>query len=310
MPAFNIAAALRPRHGVFCALASVSLFSSSFANANTAPRIGGAPVTSVTAAHYYSFQPWASDPDRDKLTFSVRNKPSWASFDSTTGRLYGTPIPPANVGTATGIVISVSDGTSRTSLPAFSIKVLPLPNNPPTISGAPAGSVAPGQAYSFQPTAKDPNGLRVTFGIWNKPAWASFDSATGRLSGTPGTSSVGTYSNILITAYDGYSKATLPVFSVTVQTPAGPVSTGSATVDWIPPTQNTDGTTLTDLAGYHLFYGTTAANLDHSVNIANPGLASYVISNLSPATWYFAMTAYNKGGAESDRSDVASIVTH
>jgi hypothetical protein len=208
-------------------------------------------------------------------------------------------------------VISVSDGHYRTSLPAFSIKVLPLPNNPPTISGTPAASVAASKAYSFQPTAKDPNGLKLTFGIWGKPAWASFDATTGRLYGTPGTSSVGKYSNIAITAYDGYSKAVLPAFSVTVtgQAPPPPVSTGSATLDWMPPTQNTDGTTLTDLAGYHLYYGTTAANLDHSVNIANPGLASYVISNLSPATWYFSMTAYNTSGTESDRSAVASIVT-
>jgi len=31
-----------------------------------------------------------------------------------------------------------------------------------------------------------------------------------------------------------------------------------ATVSWIPPTTNTDGTALTDLAGYKVYYGTVS----------------------------------------------------
>ena len=74
----------------------------------------------------------------------------------------------------------------------------------------------------------------------------------------------------------------------------------------MPPTQNTDGSTLTNLAGYHIYYGTSQSSLTNVVNITNPGLATYVLSNLSAATWYFAMTSITSTGAENPRSPVVS----
>jgi hypothetical protein len=313
---YNFAGAARPRHAVLRALTSVALLSSPWIVANAAPVLSGAPATSVTAAHHYAFQPGASDGGKT-LTFAIANKPSWAQFDTRTGRLYGTPLPQANVGTFSNISISASDGTARASLAPFSITVLALPNIPPKISGSPATAVASGHAYSFQPSASDPNGLRLVFGISNKPGWASFNGATGGLSGTPVAANAGTYSNIVITAYDGYSKAVLPSFSIVVQ-PAGstgsttpPVtspSTGSATLSWAPPTQNTNGSALTALAGYKIYYGTTPS-LGQSVTIANPGLTRYVFSGLSAATWYFEMTAYDKSGMESPPTALESLIT-
>jgi len=95
---------------------------------NHPPTISGTPSTAVLVKQNYSFTPAASDSDGDKLTFSIANKPSWASFDSKTGRLSGIPNN-ANTGTTTGIVISVSDGIASNSLEAFSLEVsfyLPL----------------------------------------------------------------------------------------------------------------------------------------------------------------------------------------
>jgi hypothetical protein len=94
--------------------------------ANTAPVISGAPSTSVTAASTYQFQPTATDADGDALTFSISNKPSWASFNPDTGRLSGTPADP-DAGSYGGIVIAVTDGTDTASLAAFSIQVNPAP---------------------------------------------------------------------------------------------------------------------------------------------------------------------------------------
>ncbi len=74
---------------------------------------------------------------------------------------------------------------------------------------------------------------------------------------------------------------------------------GSATVSWTPPTNNTDGSPLTDLAGYKIYYGTAPGSYDEVVDINNPGMTSYVIENLLPGDWYFAMTAYNTSGIES-----------
>lgn len=313
MDVFNAADAVRLRRPALRTLAAFALLSSPWIVATAAPMLSGSPVTSVVAAHYYAFQPGATDPGK-KVTFSIANKPSWAVFDTATGRLAGTPLP-SNVGTFSNIVISGSDGTASAHLAPFAITVLPLPNNPPRISGSPVTSVVAGHAYAFQPGATDPNGLTIKFGITGKPAWAAFDNNTGRLSGTPAAASVGTYANIVITAYDGYMKGVLPAFSIVVQaapsTPTqvpSPVSTtGSATLSWTPPTVNTDGSVLGNLAGYFIYYGTSPDNLNHSVTVTNAGLTRFVLSGLATQTWYFAMTAYNSIGVESGRTAVEPL---
>jgi hypothetical protein len=172
----------------------------------------------------------------------------------------------------------------------------------PAISGSPATSVVAGQRYSFQPSASDSNSSGLTFSIQNTPSWATFDSATGQLSGTPTAAEVGTYANIIISVSDGTSQAALPAFSIAV-TEAG---SGSATLSWTAPTENTNGTPLTDLAGYWIDYGTSADSLTEKVQIDNPGLVTYVVSNLSPGTWYFSITAYTTANMQSAPSEVAS----
>ena len=134
----------------------------------------------MTAGQAYNFQPSASDADGNTLTFSVQNKPAWATFTASTGRLSGTPTS-GNVGTFSNILISVSDGQATASLTTFSIAVTAATptNRPPTISGSPTTSLNSGTAYSFQPTASDPDGNALTFSIQSKPAWASFTPRPG-----------------------------------------------------------------------------------------------------------------------------------
>jgi hypothetical protein len=89
---------------------------------------------------------------------------------------------------------------------------------------------------------------------------------------------------------------------------ANNTSTGTATLDWMPPTQNTDGSVLTNLAGYTVYYGTSASNLTQSVKVTNPGLTAYTLSNLPSGTWYFAVTSYSSTGIESSRSGIVSTM--
>jgi hypothetical protein len=271
------------------------------APADRAPVIGGSPSTSIVAGSAYSFTPNASDPNGNALTFSIANRPSWASFSTITGQLSGTP-QAANVGGFSDIVISVSDGTLTASLAAFAIAVSAPANPPPTISGTPATSANAGTAYSFTPTASDPNGSTLTFSVQNLPSWAAFDTHSGMLSGTPGAADAGTDSNIVISVSDGTSSVSLAAFSISVTQAAS----GGATLSWSAPTQNTNGTALTNLAGYHIYYGTSTGNLSQSVQIANSGLTSYVLSNLAAGTWYFEVNAYTTAGAESVVSNIAS----
>lgn len=269
--------------------------------ANRPPTISGTPATSVTAGTAYTFTPVGSDPDGNTLTFSIQGQPSWASFSATTGRLSGTPTS-ANVGTSASIRISVSDGTASVSLPSFTIQVVAPANRPPTISGTSATSVTALNAYSFQPSASDPDGNPLTFSIQNRPSWATFNTATGALSGTPAVADVASYANIIITVSDGTALTSLPAFSIAVVQ----ASTGSAVLTWVAPTTNTDGTALTNLAGYRVAYGRSSTALDQSATINNPSVSTYTVEQLASGTWYFAVAAYTSGGGESALSTVAS----
>lgn len=270
---------------------------------NRAPTISGTPATSVTAGSAYSFRPVGSDPDGNTLTYSIQNRPSWANFSTTTGRLSGTPTA-ANVGTSARITISVSDGTATASLPSFTIQVNAAANRAPTISGSPLLSTVVGLLYEFQPNASDPDGDNLTFSIQNRPSWATFNTATGRLSGTPGVADVLNFANITISVTDGTAVASLPAFNLSVLA----LANGRATVTWTAPTTNTDGSTLSDLAGYRIVYGQSSEQLNQSVSVTNPGLTSYTVENLTTGTWYFGVRAVNAAGVESDVSNIATKI--
>jgi len=207
------------------AVLAMSFSSVSFAGTS----IYGTPTTSATATRYYGFQAWASDTDHKAVTYSIQNKPSWATFDTRYGHLYGVPSA-GNVGTYSNIVISASDGISSARLPAFSITVK-------SVSGTTSGS----------------------------------GSGTGTTGGGGTTS-----------------------------------SSGSVTVSWTPPTANTNGSTLTNLAGYTISYGPSASQLTTNVKVANAGVSSYVIDNLPAGTYYFGVSAYSSAGQSSRVSNVVS----
>ena len=283
------------------AQASLAPFTIVVTAPNRPPVISGSPATSATVGQAYTFTPTASDPDGQALTFSIANRPSWATFNTGTGRLNGTPAA-GNVGSHSGIVISVSDGTNSTSLPAFTLTVQTGANQAPVIGGTPGTSVTAGQAYAFTPTASDPDGQTLTFSISNRPAWASFNTSNGRLSGTPAAADVGSYAGIVISVSDGTASVSLPAFTLTVQQ----VQLGSATIRWTPPTEDTSGAPLTDLRGYRILYGTSRTNLNQTLELPNAGLTSGVVEGLGPATWYFAVKAYTASGAESALSNIAS----
>ena len=81
---------------------------------------------------------------------------------------------------------------------------------------------------------------------------------------------------------------------------------GNALLSWTPPTQNTDGSALTDLAGHKIHYGTTPGNYSKSITVSGAGISSFQVDNLPPATWYFAMTSFNSTGLESAYSSEVS----
>ena len=101
-------------------LFTITVKAASSTTTNTAPKLSGTPATSVTLGNTYSFKPTATDAEGNSLGFSIANRPSWATFSTTTGQLSGKP---TAAGTFSNIVISVSDGKVTTKLPAFAIAV-------------------------------------------------------------------------------------------------------------------------------------------------------------------------------------------
>jgi hypothetical protein len=162
--------------------------------------------------------------------------------------------------------------------------------------------VLSGAGYAFQPTAADADNDTLTFSIANKPSWATFSTSTGLLQGTPGVGDVGTTTGVVISVSDGKTSTSLGAFNVAVQA----LATGSATLSWTPPTTNSDGSALTDLAGYRLYWGPTQGSYSNNASLNGAGLTSYVVTGLTPGTWYFAMAALNASGTESPLSNVAS----
>jgi hypothetical protein len=81
---------------------------------------------------------------------------------------------------------------------------------------------------------------------------------------------------------------------------------GTVTLSWIAPTDNTNGTPLTDLAGYHIHYGTTPDNLTKSIDLTGTGTTEYEVSGLTAGTYYFSISAYTAMGTESAESTVAN----
>ena len=158
----------------------------------------------------------------------------------------------------------------------------------------------PHDQYSFSPQVSDPEGDPLAFDIVGKPDWAHFNEKNGRLHGVPRKHDVGIYTNIRITVSDGTTEVTMAPFDIVVDE----MGKHSVTLSWNPPTQNADGSALSDLAGYRVYIGREPDELNRVITVNNPGLTSYVVEHLTTDTWHFAMTSYNSRGQESSRSAV------
>ncbi len=175
-------------------------------------------------------------------------------------------------------------------------------NRAPTISGDATVVARVGAAFQFQPVAADADGDPLTFTSNNLPPWATFDTATGRISGTPAADDVGAYESITITASDATHHTATAPFEITVLAP----STGVATLDWEKPPSKVDGSPLDDLAGYRIAYGRSADNLDQSVYLDDPEQHSYQFVSLDSGVWYFEVIGVSADGLEGPPSTSAT----
>jgi hypothetical protein len=203
-----------------------------------------------------------------------------------------------------------SDGTSSTAASSAAGTGTPAATSSSalSISGTPAKTASAGTAYNFSPAATDAAGSSLTFAVANKPAWATFSNTTGALSGTPASTNVGVAAQIQISVSDGTHTAALAPFSITVAAAAStPSLAESVTLYWTVPADNSNGTPATNLAGYHVYYGTSAGSLTKVITVDSASDTSQVIGNLQSGTWYFAVTAFNAEKIESKMSEVVPV---
>jgi len=109
-------------------------------------------------------------------------------------------------------------------------------------------------------------------------------------------------SALLVACGGGSDSVSTPSTSTTT-----PPSTVSVTLNWTAPTQNDDGSSLADLAGYKILYGQDANNLSQTITVSDPAATTRKVDGLAAGTWHFVIAAYNQAGATSDRSNVATV---
>lgn len=158
------------------------------------------------------------------------------------------------------------------------------------------------RVYSFVPSASDPDGDTLTFRVENAPGWLTFDESTGKISGLPQMQHVGTHADIALFVSDGELETALDPFAIEVLLSAD----GSLTLNWTPPTTSADGSALLDLAGYRVRWGSQPGDHPNFEQIDNPGIATIVIGDLLPGTYYFVITAFDTSNNESAASNEAS----
>ncbi len=137
-----------------------------------------------------------------------------------------------------------------------------------------------------------------------KVSWANDRGGEGVANGTDSwqTASIALElgeNKITVTAED--TAGTTASRSIVVNRESG--QTGSAALSWTAPTARTDGSPLTNLAGYTVSYGRMSGIYDYQIDINNPGILTYVVENLVSGDWYFALAAYDSQGLKSDRSN-------
>lgn len=181
-------------------------------NANVAPTVIDV-VAETDEDVVASITLLGEDANGDNLTYSIVNAP--ANGEVTIENNVATYTPGQDFNGEDSFGYFASDGALESDVATVSITINPV-NDAPVISGEPATQVASGSAYLFEPIASDVDNENLVFTAENLPAWASINGVTGSITGSPGTTDIGVYDNIIVTVSDGELSTSLPAFSINV----------------------------------------------------------------------------------------------
>ena len=210
-----------------------------------------------------------SDDKKHTLTLSG---PDANQFEITNGQLRLKTHISANYETKSNykVTVSATDSGQQSFQQEFKIIVLNV-NDRPTIEGNPESTIAEDSRFHFKPTATDEDQDTLSFAITNKPLWATFDSETGTLSGTPDNLHVGSYHNITISATDNLTTSTALVFDLNVTNTND--SPTAIALDNNTLTENKSGTSVGALTV------TDSDDKKHTLTLSGPDANQFEITN-------------------------------
>ena len=221
---------------------------------NYTPEVSSTAITSATEDSAYSYTLTASDLDGDAITFAAPTLPSWLTFNATTGVLSGTPTND-NVGEHS-VVLTASDGDGATDAQAFTITVANV-NDDPSITSTASTEVNEDSAYSYTFTASDIDADDLlTLSATTLPAWLSFNSTSGVLSGTPTNDNVGQHA-VALTVSDTAGSSETQSFTITV-----------ANVNDAPAISSSAITSVTESQAYSYTFEANDIDIGDSVTLA------------------------------------------
>jgi hypothetical protein len=260
----------------------------------TNPTIAKDTAITLTATGIYS----------DNTTQDLTGSVTWTSSDSTvatTSSLASTSSDPTTAQLSNGKAYAYGKQAGKTTITATSgntsgSTTLTVTNAVlVSLAIAPANpSIAKGTNQQFSATGTFSD--NTTQILTTQVVWSSSNTGIAAISSSGLATSIAAGSTTISATSGSISRtSTLSVTSVT--------TTGSATLSWAAPTTNTDGTPLTNLAGYKIYYGTSSGNYTLSQDIGN--ITSYTINNLPSGTYYFAVTSYDSSGMQSVYSNEA-----
>jgi hypothetical protein len=183
-------------------------------NVNDPPEFTSSTATQVIDQNAnFIYEPTATDPDGDELTFSMTMGPSWLTFSQETGLLTGIPAN-EDVGIH-DVTMEVTDGTEQVTID-FKVTVNNV-NDPPSITTTPLDRVNVGDTYLYQVEVDDPDqDATLTFVADLMPSWLTLTPASNIaiLSGTPTMDDKGTHP-VILKVSDGEAED-LQSFTITV----------------------------------------------------------------------------------------------
>ncbi len=205
--------------------------------------------------------------------------------------------------------VTVTDNLGATATSSVTVVVVNSSNSAPTVNAGSNQTVQVLDTVTLTASASDSDGS-ITDYLWrqvdNGAPSISINNFRNRIANftAPQSNTTETY-QFRVTVTDNDDATDSDLVSITVNPTQS--NTGQATVTWTAPTENTDGSTLNDLAGFTIYYGRNRNDLTNSAVINNSNQTSRTLRNLrNGTTYYFSITARNNSGIESERSPIRS----